>query len=111
MFKVSKPQSVKWPVEVNTPRDGGGTTKGTFNVQFRILDDDEFSGIYDRGGKDKDLLADVCVGWDQKLCDENGEPIPFSEEQLEALVKIPYIRTAMVSAYLDCSNGRAAKGN
>ena len=106
MFKLQKPESVKWPVEVNIPRDGGHTTKATFNAQFRIIDQDEFSGIYDQKGTDRDLISRVCVGWDQTVCDESGEPIPFSEEALDSMVNIPYVRTAMVKAYLDCANGR-----
>lgn len=57
------------------------------------------------------MLKKVCLGWDQKLCDENGEPIPFSEEQLGLITQIPYVRNAMVNAYLDCSTGNASTKN
>jgi hypothetical protein len=111
MFKLVNLKSVKWPVEVHTPRDGGETVKGTFNAEFRILDNDEFAAIYDHGGKDVDMIKKTCIGWDQKLCDENGDPIPFSEEQLDLVLNKPYVRNAFVTAYIDCSSGKAARKN
>lgn len=108
MFKIEQQKTVIWPVSVSIPRDGGRITRSTFDAEFELLPQNEFTAIYQQdGGNDEDLLRRVLVGW-QGVADPDGDPFDYSEERRELLIGIPYVRTALVSAYLDCSFGKAA---
>lgn len=107
MFKLEKKPSITWPVTVQIPRDGGKTTKATFEAEFRLLDQDEFDRVYSEGGTDRDLLARVLVGWSGVQDDAGGE-MTFSDEARATLAAIPYVRQALVTAYLQCATGREA---
>lgn len=106
MFKIEKALTVKWPVTVNIPRDGGRTTKATFNADFKLLEQDELDAVMEHGG-DREIGCAVLVGWDG-VADDNGAPIAFSEDARDALLKIPYVRAALVGAYFQCASGREA---
>lgn len=108
MFKVEKPKEITWPVTVSIPRDGGNTVKAIFTGKFRILPATEFNAIYSSGGNDEDLVRNVLTGWNTDLCDESGTPLEYNDENLNMIAATPYIRTAIVSAYLELSHGKKA---
>ncbi|MBL8500044.1 MAG: hypothetical protein JNL77_05560 [Nitrosomonas sp.] len=108
MFKVEKPKEITWPVTVSIPRDGGNTVKATFTGKFKILSGAEFNAIYSNNGTDEDLVRRVMTDWDSDLCDEDGNSMEFNEENLDLIASVPYVRNAIVSAYLELSNGKKA---
>ena len=108
MFTIEKPKQIKWPVTVSIPRDGGSAAKAVFTAHFRIIPGNEFNAIYQNGGNDEDLLRNVVVGFGNDVLDESGTPLVFSQESLDHLIGIPYVRNALVSAYLDLSQGKKA---
>lgn len=108
MFKIEKPKEITWPVTVSIPRDGGNTVKATFTGKFRILPAGEFNAIYSNGGNDEDLIRNTLTGWNDDLCDESGQPIAFSDDSLNMIASVPYIRSAIVSAYLELAHGKKA---
>lgn len=108
MFKIEKPKEISWPVTVSIPRDGGNTTKATFTGKFKLLPSAEFNAIYNGGGNDEDLIRAVMAGWGEDLCDESGSPMEFSEANLNVVIAMPYVRNAIVAAYLELSQGRKA---
>ena len=92
MFKLEQPKSVKWPVTVNIPQDGGTIKKKIFNAEFTLLDQDEFNAIYkDAGGNDEDLIRRTLVGWSD-VGDPDGNPIDFQEGRHQP----PHSRWAMM---------------
>lgn len=108
MFKLEQPKSVKWPVTVNIPQDGGTTKKSIFNAEFELLEQPEFTAIYkENGGNDEDLIRRTLVGWSD-VGDPDGNPINFNSDARELMIRIAYIRTALINAYLECSYGKAA---
>lgn len=111
MFKLEEQKNVKWPVTVNIPRDGGRTTKAEFTAHFELLPQTEFREIYEQeNASDEDLVRRVLTGWDG-VADADGQPIEYNEDAREMMIRIPYVRAAMVSAYLECSHGKAARKN
>lgn len=109
MFKVEEPKEIAWPVTVSIPRDGGETTKATFTGKFKVIPTAEFNAIYDNGGNDGDLIRNVMSGWGNDVADPDGNPMEFNEKNLDKLIAIPYVRTAMVAAYVDLSHGNKAR--
>ncbi|MBL8500032.1 MAG: hypothetical protein JNL77_05500 [Nitrosomonas sp.] len=108
MFKVEKLKEITWPVTVSIPRDGGNTVKATFTGKFKVIPSAEFNAIYNNGGSDEDLVRNVMTGWNSDLCDEDGNPMEFNEESLSLIASVPYIRGAIVSAYMELSHGKKA---
>lgn len=108
LVKMTEMKSINWPVMVSVPQDGGNVMKYSFTADFNLLSGPDFQAIYNKGGNDEDLLRSVVVGFGADLQDQQGAVIPFSAENLEAVIAVPYVRGAMVNAYLDLSNGRKA---
>ena len=108
MFKIEKETSIRWPVTVNVPRDGGRITKATFGVRFELIPADEFATIYRDGGNDEDLLRRAVTGWDSDVADAEGTPLAYSTDALDQLIGITDVRAGMVAAYIECSSGKAA---
>lgn len=108
MFKVETQKKIKWPVVVSIPRDGGEVTKATFTGEFKVIPTAEFNAIYDNGGNDGDMIRNTMIGWGNDVSDAEGNPMEFNPENLDKLIAIPYVRSAMVAAYIDLSHGRKA---
>src|SRR6266853_6202464 len=102
-FKLAQVRKVKWPVDVQIPLDGGKVRKVRFTGELEILTSDEYETELAQG----DVLARVLTGW-EGVQDEAGEPIEFSEEERAKLCAIPYVRLALMQAYLQASAGREA---
>ena len=107
MYKRSALKKVWWPVTVTVPKDGGGVTRHTFECEFELLKQSEFDEVYSGGGTDRELLLRVTSGW-RKYADEEGNDVPFTREALEAEIDTPFVRNALVAAYLQLSQGREA---
>lgn len=106
MFKIEKTKEITWPVTVSIPRDGGNTVKATFTAEFRILSGSEFNAIYAKGGSDEDLVRNVLTGWGGDLRDESDQSMVFNDENLNLVASVPYIRAAIVAAYLELAHGK-----
>lgn len=107
MFRLKEPdEPTEWPVTVHVPQAGGKTAKHRFTAHFRWLDAEAWQAAAFDG--DQALLREVLVGWGEDLRDEHGEPIPFSSEQRDRLARITFVRRAVVTAYGEFIQGRAA---
>ena len=106
MFKLTSNKTVLWPVTINVPVDGGKTEKVACEAKFKILPQDEFNKLANKG--DAEILKVACIGWDG-VADESSEPLEFTPENLKTLLKIPYVRQGFLQAYLDASSGIAVK--
>ena len=96
------------PVTINIPRDGGNVTKAKCTVHYELISQDEFTAIYDNGGNDEDLLHRVIKGFGSDVADEDGNPLAFNDDNLDKLLRVPYVRVGFVHGYLECSSGKAA---
>lgn len=109
MFKFKKIKSVRWPVSVPVPVDGGKTEAAEFEAEFLYLDEPSLQRLLiDSAGNNKEQLRKVVVGWNG-LLDENDEPLPFSQDNLEVVTDYPYIALAMIEAFGAMQRGAAAK--
>lgn len=106
-FVLTTNRTVKWPVTVKVPRDGGSTADQKFTAVFEILDKDQIDGLCPEK-IDEALLARAFVGWDG-IKDEAGNAVEFSEDTKAAVIKIPFVCLALLQAYGEAANGRRAK--
>lgn len=108
MFKFTDLKELKWPVTVSVPRDGGKTVKATFTGHFVLLPQPEFDAVYADGGNDGDLLRRTFKGWEADFADESGAPVPVTDENMDRAIATPYLRAAIIRAYMELSQGREA---
>ena len=118
MFRVAnKKEGIKWPVVINEPRSGGATKEHTIHVYFLIKGQEEIDELVNDG--DLALFNSVIdpeKGW-EGLTRENdnveggAEPIPYSAEELETLLEIPYVKAGFISAYFNFIAGVSSKNS
>jgi hypothetical protein len=108
MFKLSEKRTIKWPVTVDVPQDGGTTAEARFEAEFEILGQDEMDAIIESG---QDLLDRVLTGWGADLRDETGAAIPYTPEMKAKLLRVPYARAAIYRAYGEIQRGAGARKN
>ncbi|MCK3776471.1 phage tail assembly chaperone [Ensifer sesbaniae] len=138
MFKLSPNLTFKWPVKVlePSPNDPGKLVEYEFGAVLKLVDRDQAAendrkrqDILARAAKERDpgklraideelreharaTTAEVVVGWDERLCDENGKPIPFSEANLRAILNYRRVEEAFARAYQEAiSEDKARLGN
>lgn len=122
-FRLVKPQHVTLPVDVTPP--GGKTAKINLTVQY--LSVSEIKELLrevteDTSLQDSDLAERLVLDW-EKIEDEDGNPIPFSEDALVDALDLPYFHDAVTDALVDhlvrgrgknfeppARSGRRAKG-
>lgn len=112
MLKIIKNPEFKALVKVMVPTDRG-QVEHSFTARFRALTRSE-EAQYDalNAASTDDFLRRVVVGW-EGLQDENGEVLEFSDEALNTLIDLHYIRMGIVQAYTSMISGvkAARRGN
>lgn len=110
MFKLKKTNTFSWPVRIKVPQDGGTFGVSEIALQFEQLPQEAFNDLVKAADMDfnAELLRKTVRGW-EKVCEEDGTPIPFSDEALEQLLSIPWARNAAAEAYMEAVSGNRAK--
>lgn len=123
MFQLTKtPAAIWWPVTVKWPNSSkpGDTVDMTFKVQFEVLPQSEGRAI-DEALTEAEMKGDtsqrntlmlrVVKNWDEDVVDEDGKPIPFSRDALEAALEFSWVRIGLNQAWTAFVNGDPRKGN
>ncbi len=108
-FKLSTvKQTFSTNVEVLIANDKCSHDKSIFVAIFSRSKMDEFDRLIDM--KFVDVAREKLVGWDQFLDDE-GKPVPFNDETVEALLSIPEVVTGMAISFWEAFNKQKAKNS
>lgn len=102
MFIVNTDRIVEWPVEV--AEIPGVCMAGKFSGHFRLLSQGEIDAVYGDGGNDRDLLGRV-------LTEVSGLEINGATPTLAEVVDVPFLRTALVRAYIETMSGARRKNS
>lgn len=98
MFRIAKPdETYPTPVTVRAP-DGGETVDAQCTLHFKCLPSDEAGKLALAGNAA--FLRKVVTGWDD-IAGTNGNALPFTKKNLEALLQIPYFAASAVDAYFE----------
>jgi len=110
MFKFAHKRIVLWPVIISVPsQEGdGGVEEHEVKVSFELLNRSDAQLIQETPDLGQDVLRQRVRGW-EGICDEDGSPIVFSDDNLVALLDVPYIERAFSIGLLQASNGAPAK--
>ncbi len=112
MLKIVKNPEFKTAVKVMVPTDRG-QVEHTFTARFRALTRSEES-VFDAlsAASTDDFLRRIVVGW-EGLQDEEGDTLEFSDEALNTLIDLHYVRQAIIVSYTSMISGSKAprRGN
>ncbi|MCR8922665.1 hypothetical protein NO559_07775 [Dasania sp. GY-MA-18] len=103
----------EWPVVIKQPYKGGFKEGVGFTATFAVLDQDEIDKERAAAGTvDSDIAfcKKILKGWDG-VDDKNGKPMAFNKTNLNKVLKVPFIRTAIVTDYYRAMNGLARAKN
>ena len=101
-FARKKVSTVKWPVKVEEPADGGTFDTSTFTAVFKRLPRSKFEKLADRG--ELDLLQAIMVGWEE-IQDETGKAVTFTQAALKEFADDPYWIRGVLNAYTETYKG------
>lgn len=116
MFEFKEEHEYDWPVVVEMPVDGGKHEKREFTARFRVVPTDEAEEVLGGQGvamlpdreQVEDFLRRVLVGWRDVSAEGSGD-LPFSDENLARMIRVPYVRRALYEAYGQSIAGRREK--
>ena len=130
MFKIVASPRAWWPVVFAGVTEEGAIIENRFQMRFALLDEDahqalmvEARDLLTRDGEDADgaallfsqIAADFVVriaeDWREVVIDngtKEGDPLPWSRENLPIVLRQPNVFRAVISAYRDCRDGREA---
>ncbi|MDK3072770.1 hypothetical protein QO034_06580 [Sedimentitalea sp. JM2-8] len=96
MLKITDTPEFTHTVRVQTPVDGGHR-EDTFKCRFRVVEDDENDAGFTVDAV-KARLRRIIVSMED-LADENGKPVPYSDEVRDRVLNLPHARIALLRAY------------
>jgi len=105
VFKLAAVKSVKWPIDVPIPQDGGTVRKARFTAVFEMLPEGEYEEVAALDGR---VAERVLIGWEGIAPEDGQGETPYSEEAKTQLLAIPYVRLAVLKAYLQAQSGTEA---
>lgn len=124
MFKLAASPTFIAPVKAQLPADKGRTTNVLFHVHFKRLSQLEYQALLRRleeskadllaGGEaapkfgDRELIDEVLTGFEPDLQGEDGTPLEFTPNNVDALCAIYPIQPAIVRSFFE-HFGRAAE--
>lgn len=131
MFKVISETLVWWPVLFAGVTDDGKVVENKIELRFLILDEDAIDDFarttnlilagerdaVDAVGEENPArvvpsilmqrgLSPIVRDW-RMVAGANGEAMPFNEDNFRALLRVPNVFAAILSAYAACRAGRA----
>jgi len=110
-FIIKKDKSYTWPITISEPIDGGGFNDQKVRVKFKMLSQARIDEIVKNEAEDDaDILSDVLIGWDEEAFkDESGASIPFTADNKDLILSVPFVRTALVKGFFESISGKAFK--
>lgn len=105
-FKRTQKPTFTASVTVNVPNDKAGFDKNTFTATFKRL---PMAGLDEmRGQTNTEVVRKVLTDWDLKD-EETGEDVPFSKDELEAVLQISPSPMAIALAFWESVGGARTK--
>lgn len=99
-YRLLKERTFATTATLMVPGDDG-PQRETMTVRFKLIPDYEQLGTMDFL-----RLAVLNLG---DIVDDDGEPVPFTPELLEAVLGEPWARVGLVRAYWETVTGAAVK--
>lgn len=109
MFTVTDEMTFTHPVKMLVPADGGHKPQH-FKATFRVLDTDR-EGAFDLStAEGSTAFLQAIVTHMDELVGADEQPVPYSDELRDKLIRWPFVRSALVRTYYDAVR-KAPEGN
>ncbi len=108
MFKLLDKPAFERRVEVRVPvlvEGENAFETQTFTAHFLAVDIAERA----KEASDVEILKEVWIGWGRDVCDGAETPLAWTEDRRDRLLRLPYVRRALIDAYLAAMSGGAAR--
>lgn len=109
MLKLATKTTYKREIAVDVPLDMGKTERQKFTIELKRLSVSEtktlISEAQDRSLSDEEMMKRYCIGW-SGLVDTDGSDLEYNSVNLELVMDIPYIRKAIMDAFVEDVFGR-----
>ncbi|WP_417345699.1 hypothetical protein [Ferrimonas sp.] len=110
MFRLMSEPAVKgWPCTIDVPADGGQMVETHITLDFRLPPAEEHDQLLGLGN-DRQFLTKVIQGWGN-IGGADGEPLPFSQDNLNAVLDQPFFCIGALAAFKDAYSGAALKNS
>jgi hypothetical protein len=106
VLRKTSANTIKWPIMVKKPCDGGSFKEVKFTAIFKEIGRDEFNSLVEEG--DVALTDMVLLGWED-VQDEEGIDVPFNEENKKALLNDFTVIKSVIQTYGNMIMGGAEK--
>lgn len=130
-FVLTPKTSFTAPVTLHVPANGGKTDKLGFSVQFKLLEAEEVRDLMARVQtssaqqalllkqrqeqpelaalepmpapqlRDRDIIDEVLIGFGTDLQGPDRQPLPFTPDNLDELLKVHGMEGAIVQSFFD----------
>jgi len=106
MFKLDQNPTfwnkVEWQLPGEPPED--------FKAKFKVVPLDQLEGDeFTTGEGNAKLLKDIILDVDD-IVNASGKPAKFSDDLIDQLLNVPYLRNALLRSYINGVSG-AQRGN
>ena len=111
MFRRASKRQVLWPVIVSLPaEDGSGTiVEHPCKLLFQLINEKQWLAMETMTDKEcEDEMVRHIKDWED-IADEDGEPLPFTEDNLRALLRDNFFARAAAIGLWQASQGAPAK--
>lgn len=110
MFEFAESNKVWWPVVINVPADGG-PKEIEVEVQYSILTKSAAQKMVNlTRDEQSEAMLDHVHGW-KKFPDVHGNDIPFTRENLIAVMDFTFIDEAITQGWRTASRGAPTKNS
>ena len=114
----------EWPVTIDIPVGVDGSGKAQFKTkkmiaEFNLLPQDEVNSILANGlnqyldeedDEDISLANRVLAGWKNgQVTDEKGEVLEATQENIDTLLNLTFVRNGLLKAYFTSMGGKKAQ--
>lgn len=134
MFKFAKKRQVLWPVTIQVPRDDGSGEADDIDIKVRfellsksVLDkltledmtavnSDDMNALLaavtdDKIAERRALVEEHVKDWEGIVDADSGAPVPYSADNLAALLEVPTVYAAFHRGLRDASMGAFVKNS
>lgn len=112
MFAIAVSDTFLVPVRVEVLDEKGLKKVHVFKAEFKRLDQDQLDAMNERLAQnamtDQQVIDEVMVGW-ADVTDMNKQPLPFTPDNLAALLRVNPTRFCIVKTYFETVNAGARK--
>lgn len=115
MFRLVLSPSFEVKVRFEAQAESGcARTVHEFTARVRRLTDDEMQvlgqQVIDERLTDRAIAKRLLIGWGDDVADASGNPLPYTDANVDALLNVDGVGAAIVAAW-QAARGQAARGN